>query len=105
MMNKLTKFYGSRYSIATRSFHAWCRISTMALLMVVPISVNAKLPYPESLPTENEWRLLPEYCPDTQGFKYGLGKSPNAAKWVEMMGETFWALHHYCLGILKFGRS
>ena len=55
--------------------------------------------------TDAEWKLLPEYCIDTQGFKYGKNGSPNTAKWVALLGETFWALHHYCLGIVKFNRS
>jgi hypothetical protein len=49
--------------------------------------------------------MVPEYCIDTQGFKYGKDGSPNSAKWVGLLGETFWALHHYCLGIVKFNRS
>lgn len=55
--------------------------------------------------TASEWKMLPEYCIDTQGFKYGKGQSPNAAKWVALMGETFWHLHHYCLGIVQFNRA
>jgi hypothetical protein len=55
--------------------------------------------------TPPEWKMLPEYCIDTQGFKYGRGGSPNSAKWESMLGETFWDLHHYCLGIVKFNRA
>ncbi len=75
-----------------------------AFLTGASIPAMAKLPTPDSLPTDDEWRLLPAYCPDTQGFKYGHN-SPNAPKWVSIMGETFWGLHHYCLGIMKFNRS
>jgi tetratricopeptide (TPR) repeat protein len=83
----------------------YCRAAAVACLIFVSIAAEAELPYPQSKPTESEWRLLPKYCPDTQGLgKYGRN-SPNAPKWIAMMGETFWALHHYCFGILKFNRS
>lgn len=55
--------------------------------------------------TDAEWKMLPAYCIDTQGYKYGRGQSPNSAKWVALMGETFWDLHHYCLGIVQFNRA
>lgn len=55
--------------------------------------------------TDAEWKMLPKYCIDTQGYKYGRGESPNSAKWVALMGETFWHLHHYCLAIVQFERS
>lgn len=55
--------------------------------------------------TAAEWKMLPEYCIDTQGFKYGRGGSPNSAKWESLLGPTFWDLHHYCLAIVKFNRA
>jgi tetratricopeptide (TPR) repeat protein len=55
--------------------------------------------------TEAEWKTLPTYCIDTQGFKYGRGSSPNAAKWEALLGDMFWNLHHYCLGIVEFNRA
>lgn len=55
--------------------------------------------------TPGEWKMLPVYCIDTQGYKYGRGQSPNAEKWVALMGDTFWHLHHYCLGIVQFNRA
>jgi tetratricopeptide (TPR) repeat protein len=55
--------------------------------------------------TAAEWKMLPEYCIDTQGFKYGRGGSPNSAKWEALLGQTFWDLHHYCLAIVKFNRA
>lgn len=65
----------------------------------------AQVPPPESHPIGNEWAFLPPYCPDTNQFgKYGQN-SPNAPKWVAVMGQTFWDLHHYCFGILKFERA
>jgi tetratricopeptide (TPR) repeat protein len=58
--------------------------------------------------TEAEMALLPRYCPDTQTFKYGdasYNTSPNAPKWVGMMGKGFWAMHHYCWALINLGRA
>lgn len=55
--------------------------------------------------TDAEWKSLPVYCIDTQGFKYGRDGSPNSAKWVALLGDMFWNLHHYCLGIIEFNRA
>lgn len=46
-----------------------------------------------------ELALTSEYCPDTQTFagKYTTGAvAERQRKWVSMMGETFWTMHHYC---------
>jgi len=43
--------------------------------------------------------LIPAYCKDANTFGYGGtadNMSPNAPKWVAMMGKGFWAIHHYC---------
>jgi tetratricopeptide (TPR) repeat protein len=58
--------------------------------------------------TDAEMALLPKYCPDTFGFKYGdayTNTSPNAPKWVAMMGKNFWAMHHYCWALINLGRA
>lgn len=58
--------------------------------------------------TQGEVALLPEYCPDTQGFSYGdrySNTSPRAAHWVGLMGPSFWAHHHYCWGLIKMHRA
>lgn len=58
--------------------------------------------------TEEEMKLIPRYCVDTQGFKYGdayYNTSPNAGKWVGMMGKGFWALHHYCWALINLQRA
>lgn len=58
--------------------------------------------------TPGELALLPEYCPDTQGFNYGdatFNTSPRAAHWVRLMGPTFWHHHHYCWGLIKMQRA
>ena len=58
--------------------------------------------------TDAEMALLPRYCPDTFGFKYGdayTNTSPNAPKWVGMMGKGFWAMHHYCWALINLARA
>jgi tetratricopeptide (TPR) repeat protein len=61
---------------------------------------------PENV-TDGELALLPEYCPDTQGFKYGdqSRASPRAPYWLGLMGPSFWHHHHYCWGLLKVRRA
>ena len=58
--------------------------------------------------TESEMKLLPRYCPDTQGFGYGDAysrTSPRAGYWVSLMGPTFWNMHHYCWAEISMNRS
>lgn len=59
--------------------------------------------------TPEERAMVPRFCADTQGFsKYGdasYNTSPNARKWVAMMGNGFWHMHHYCWGIVNFHRA
>lgn len=61
---------------------------------------------PEAI-TKTEIALLPAYCPDTNTFGYGgeYNPSPNAAKWVSMMGRGFWAMHHYCWALIRLTRA
>lgn len=54
--------------------------------------------------TDAEMKLLPQYCPDTQGFGAGYG-SPRAKYWISLMGEGFWHLHHYCWALISIQRS
>ncbi len=61
---------------------------------------------PENV-TPDEMALLPPYCVDVQGFQYGdasYNTSPNAPKWLGMMGRGFWAVHHYCWALINLGR-
>jgi len=62
---------------------------------------------PENV-TDAEMKLLPRYCPDTMGFKYGdayYNTSPRAGYWVSLMGKSFWAMHHYCWGQITMLRA
>jgi tetratricopeptide (TPR) repeat protein len=57
---------------------------------------------------EGEMALLPPYCIDTMGFKYGdaySNPSPRAGHWVGLMGKNFWAMHHYCWALIDLKRS
>ncbi len=52
--------------------------------------------------------LLPTYCADTMGFKYGdshYNTSPRAPGWVAQMGNSFWAMHHYCWALINVHRA
>jgi tetratricopeptide (TPR) repeat protein len=58
--------------------------------------------------TDGELALLPAYCQDVQAIRWGnasYNPSPRAAHWVSLMGEPFWALHHYCWGLIHVRRS
>jgi tetratricopeptide (TPR) repeat protein len=58
--------------------------------------------------TDAEMKLLPRYCPDTMGFKYGdayTNTSPRAGHWVALMGKGFWAMHHYCWAQINLPRA
>ena len=58
--------------------------------------------------TSGEMALIPAYCPHTMGFEYGdqyTNTSPQAGRWVATMGRGFWAVHHYCWGLIKERRA
>jgi hypothetical protein len=62
---------------------------------------------PENI-TDGELALTPAYCQDVQGIKWGdqyYNPSPRAAYWVSVMGKTFWAMHHYCWGLIHVHRA
>lgn len=75
-----------------------------ALLLLTSQSVRAA---PENI-TDGELALLPPYCQDVQAIRWGnasFNPSPRAGYWVSLMGQTFWALHHYCWGLIHVRRS
>ncbi len=74
-----------------------------ALLCALPAHAQK----PENV-TPAEMALLPDYCVDVQGFKYGdasWNTSPRASYWVARMGPTFWHQHHYCWALIKKHRA
>lgn len=73
-------------------------------LMAMAGSASAK---PEDI-TEPEMKLIPRYCADTMGFKYGdayYNTSPRAGHWISLMGKGFWAMHHYCWARINMNRA
>lgn len=77
---------------------------TAGVLMTV-LAFEASAAFPA---TEAEMALIPSYCKDTQGFGYGdatSNTSPRARSWVAMMGDTFWHMHHYCVGLIQRNRA
>lgn len=81
------------------------RIVCWAVLMCLTgVAIAAK---PKDI-TETEMRLVPEYCPYTQGFgkadAYGKN-SPEGQRWVSLMGRGFLSLHHYCWGQINLIRA
>ena len=49
--------------------------------------------------TDGELALLPPFCYDTMGMRYGdkmTNRSPRASHWESLMGQSFWTMHHYC---------
>ena len=91
-----------------------CRAAWPArhLLASLVVSIGLLTPALAQKPpnvTPGEMALLPNYCPDTQGFDYGdayWNTSPRAAYWVSLMGgKSFWALHHHCWALVKIRRA
>lgn len=83
-----------------------------ALRLLLPVLVFASLtPAFAGKPpnvTDGEMALIPPYCLDTQGFKYGdaySNTSPRAGHWVGLMGKSFWHMHHYCWALLNMRRA
>ncbi len=63
---------------------------------------------PENI-TTGELALLPTYCSDVQVIDPNSGAkdtpSPRAARWVSVMGLSFWHMHHYCWGLVHVRRA
>lgn len=81
------------------------KLSRLATVVTFALSTAAVYAFPA---TETEMALIPSYCKDTQGFGYGdatTNTSPRANHWVALMGKTFWAMHHYCAGLIKRNRA
>lgn len=53
-----------------------------------------------------ELALLPSYCPDTQTMSdVDPRGSEQGRYWVGILGPAFWALHHYCWGLIHVHRA
>lgn len=82
------------------------RLLTLCMFVsLVATGVHAAKPADWS---EGEVALAGPYCIDTMGFKYGDSShntSPRAAHWVGLMGQGFWAMHHYCWAMVNMRRA
>jgi len=98
--------HSNRIAMVRKSFVFPLRSVVMGCLLL-SLGTSAFAGKPENV-TDAEMALLPQYCPDTFGFKYGdayFNTSPNAPKWVALMGKNFWAMHHYCWALINLGRA
>lgn len=66
----------------------------------------------ERVPTLSEMRALPPYCPHTQiiSSSYGRQQAPgkydaSTKPYVDLYGNDFWHLHHYCFGLVQANRA
>lgn len=85
------------------------RRGARALCAALAVSaVGSALARPENI-TAGELALVPQFCQDVQsinGWTKEKGtRSPRAEHWLSMMGETFWAMHHFCYGLIQRQRS
>jgi tetratricopeptide (TPR) repeat protein len=84
--------------------YAYRLVLFVVILALLPIPVYAMQPYNI---TQAEMALVPAYCKDANTFGYGGtadNMSPNAPKWVALMGTGFWAIHHYCWALITLMR-
>ena len=56
-------------------------------------------------PTDSEVALLPEYCKHAQAFKEKYGTQEGHKQWLDRLGPTYLALHHYCWALIAIQRS
>ena len=78
----------------------------VAAIAAVVCSMSAVAQLPPNV-TNAEMALIPAYCKDAVSFGYGGtsdSMSPNAPKWVAMMGRGFWSVHHYCWAQIRLLR-
>ena len=78
----------------------------LAACLLSLLAANASAQSPENI-TDGELELVPIYCHDVMGIRYGdsnSNTSPRAAHWVSLMGKGFWAMHHYCWARINMHR-
>jgi tetratricopeptide (TPR) repeat protein len=92
----------------SRTHALTARLRLVFLLLVATVSF-AWAGKPADL-RAGEVARLPEYCQYTQSFPLAMGgfkggPSTNQRPWVERIGDTFWALHHYCWALVNENRA
>ena len=77
----------------------------VAALIGMPYQASAA---PEDI-TLGELALTPPFCMDVQAIPVtGWSKdhrSPRASHWEALMGNAFWAAHHYCWALINLNRA
>ena len=98
----------SRHWLSPRACGTCARAVVVAALLTSAFTAWAQQPVrigPNKTPNGLTWgelALLPDYCRDAMGILYGdqySNPSPRAAHWVALMGQGFWAIHHYCYAL------
>lgn len=88
------------------------RATLMRGLSAVSLLAGLALPaaaQPDNM-TRAEVALLPPVCQDVQGIP-AIGwvqhyrESPRSGYWIGMLGDTFWAMHHYCWAMIWLHRA
>ncbi|MBT9566879.1 MAG: hypothetical protein IV085_01125 [Thiobacillus sp.] len=66
----------------------------------------------DRIPSLTEMRILPPYCAHTQiiSSSYGRQQAPGqydaqTKPYVDLYGDDFWHLHHYCFGLVQANRA
>lgn len=80
-----------------------CALAFLSLCVLAPATAGK----PENM-TAGEVSLLPEFCPDTMGFRPGAdvgSMGPRAGYWFGLMGKSFVTMHHYCYAFIKEHRA
>ncbi len=85
----------------------WRWACAVALLALHAVSHGAPGmdPFNVNVVSQGEFARLPDYCRDTQTYAGHGDPTPRQARWLSLMGDTFWHLHHYCWGMLKAMRA
>jgi tetratricopeptide (TPR) repeat protein len=81
--------------------------ASLACALVLLLCFRIAHAVPQNI-TEGEIALLPPYCSDAHTF-HGWGGtpdswSPNAPKWIALMGKGFFSIHHYCWALIDLMR-
>jgi hypothetical protein len=91
---------------------AACRTFAVLILGATPLQAPAQLipGYSDNVLNydSRELALLPPYCKYTQNFREkvtGGDDRVEAARWEALFGQAFFAMHHYCWGLMKANRG
>ena len=82
--------------------------SGLVALVVATLSSSSFADSPGNI-TMADLSRTPVVCMDVQGIEatgwsQGYRESPRSGYWKSVMGETFWAMHHYCWAIVRLNR-